>query len=390
MVPSVAIERSELRLVWPARLFATEAAALVRARTVDETSMGWLLAEAFYDDRGLRLFQEVSRWGYPGSPMPVDPWDTSAPSPAAARLVGDLIRDADQIPAYERRRYYSARLTPPQPATKLALDQVKSAYAREVALLARHGYFEDAFGSSCVDAGDDPASEGQRRLSRLLGVDQPLWPLERRSEPAEGPVPTRVEEDWPDELFYDVVEALHDLVARPRRRHWHDYGQEWDFSDYARAPGQAVYRWRVNDLLGHSDVPLRLAEEGSDVGQLVHAIGDPREELLQRSLQSPEPLVRDLVEHAVAQFRRRDGTVAAKREAVKTLADVLEHRRRLLKQELYSGDEGALFRIANEFRIRHMNESQKTDYNPAFLDWIFWWYLATIELTDRLLERQGG
>jgi hypothetical protein len=390
MVPSVAIERSELRLVWPARLFATEAAALVRARAVDEASMGWLLAEAFYDDRGLRLFQEVSRWGYPGNPMPADPWDTSTPPPAAARLAGDLIRDAGQIPAYEPPRYFSARLAPPQPPPKLTLAQVKSTYGREVALLARAGYFEDAFGSSCSDADADPASEGQRRLSSLLGVDLPLWPLERRSEQAESPVPTRVEENWPDELFYDVVEALHDLVARPRRRHWHDYGQEWDFSDYARAPGQAVYRWRVNDLLGHSDVPLRLAEEGSDVGQLVHATGDPREELLQRSLQSAEPLVRDLVEHAVAQFRRRDGRVAAKREAVKTLADVLEHRRRLLKQELYSGDEGALFRIANEFRIRHMNESQKTDYNPAFLDWIFWWYLATIELTDRLLERQGG
>jgi hypothetical protein len=24
----------------------------------------------------------------------------------------------------------------------------------------------------------------------------------------------------------------------------------------------------------------------------------------------------------------------------------------------------------------------------VFLDWIFWWYLATIELTDRLLYRQ--
>ena len=27
------------------------------------------------------------------------------------------------------------------------------------------------------------------------------------------------------------------------------------------------------------------------------------------------------------------------------------------------------------------------DYDPIFLDWIFWWYLATVELIDRLLAR---
>jgi hypothetical protein len=26
----------------------------------------------------------------------------------------------------------------------------------------------------------------------------------------------------------------------------------------------------------------------------------------------------------------------------------------------------------------------------VFLDWVFWWYLATVELTDRLLTRQAG
>jgi hypothetical protein len=61
----------------------------------------------------------------------------------------------------------------------------------------------------------------------------------------------------------------------------------------------------------------------------------------------------------------------------------------LLKAELFRKDEDALFHIANAFEIRHINESQKGDYDPAFLDWIFWWYLATIELTDRLLARQA-
>jgi len=49
-----------------------------------------------------------------------------------------------------------------------------------------------------------------------------------------------------------------------------------------------------------------------------------------------------------------------------------------------------LFHIANQFGIRHQTAGQLRDYDPMFLEWIFWWYLATIELTDRLLARQAG
>jgi hypothetical protein len=69
---------------------------------------------------------------------------------------------------------------------------------------------------------------------------------------------------------------------------------------------------------------------------------------------------------------------------------VLELRGPLVKRELFRADEGALFEIANGFGIRHLNEQQKGTYDPAFLDWVFWWYLATVELTDRLLARQAS
>ena len=53
-------------------------------------------------------------------------------------------------------------------------------------------------------------------------------------------------------------------------------------------------------------------------------------------------------------------------------------------------DEGVLFDIANNFAIRHRRDDQRADYDPAFLDWVFWWYLATIELTDCILARRGS
>ncbi len=69
---------------------------------------------------------------------------------------------------------------------------------------------------------------------------------------------------------------------------------------------------------------------------------------------------------------------------------MLEDRRALLKKELFRSDEGALFRIANDFDLRHQNDEQHTDYAPAFRGWVFWCYLATIELSDRLLNRQAA
>lgn len=57
---------------------------------------------------------------------------------------------------------------------------------------------------------------------------------------------------------------------------------------------------------------------------------------------------------------------------------------------LAKGDSGPLFDIANRFAIRHHRDDQMYGYDEAFLDGISWWYLATVELTDRLIARGGG
>lgn len=388
-VADVAIERTELELVWPADLFAEEARVLLEAGMDSQNTMGWLLAEAFQGDAAWLLYQEEAAKG----PMS-DPWSEGAFAGArvsrTAALVTDLAEHSHLLRRYAPKRYYRARQQPETAPARLDMAQAKIRFAGVVADLAESGYFERAFGSSCVDGDGDPDTEGQRQLSAILGENQAqapgeeplrLWPMKGRGEAD----PT----SWPDGLFYDLVEALHDLVARPRGRYWHDYGQEWDYGDFTRAPGQAVYRWRVNELLDRSEVPLRLADSGPDTGLLVRSAGDGRDDLVAQVLQSPEPKVRDRIEHAVAQFRGRNATPAAKREATRALADVLEQRRKLLKKELFSKDEDALFMIANSFEIRHLNEQQKDEYDPAFLDWVFWWFLATVELTDRLLALQG-
>jgi hypothetical protein len=237
------------------------------------------------------------------------------------------------------------------------------------------GYFEEAFGKDCVDMRSDvsPSFVIEERIGK-----PDVWPLNSMNLTSD------------INLFYDVVEVLHDLIARPRSGWEHDYsGCGWHYSEFSREAGRRLYRWHVNRLLGRGDSGLSLAADGEDVGRLVVSTDEARMELVRR-MEERTDSARGQVRHAIALFRARDADAHQKRSAVNVLALVLEERRRLLKEVLYTGDEGTLFEIANRFAIRHQDQRQKSDYDPIFLDWVFWWYLATIELTDRVVSRDPG
>lgn len=68
---------------------------------------------------------------------------------------------------------------------------------------------------------------------------------------------------------------------------------------------------------------------------------------------------------------------------------MLERRRDQVKAELFAKDEGALFQIANTFDLQHRDPRQEGDYDEAFLHWVLWWYLGTVELMDQMLARQA-
>jgi hypothetical protein len=61
----------------------------------------------------------------------------------------------------------------------------------------------------------------------------------------------------------------------------------------------------------------------------------------------------------IALFRSRTATEENKGSALVTLAGILEGR-------------------------------QLDDYGRAFLDWICWWYLGTVDLTNRIIDRQAS
>jgi hypothetical protein len=215
-------------------------------------------------------------------------------------------------------------------------------------------------------------------IERELGVES-LWPLEQR----------RLVADM--DLFFDVVELLHDLVSRPLTRSLHDYGGcGWHHGNFEIEPGRVVYRWRVNKIFARSGLGLRLAEEGEDIGRLVTVTDDARAELVQTVVARDDGEPADQVRHALALFRGRAADRNQKRSAVAVLALVLEERRHnVLADALGKSDRGALFDIANNFHVRHQDAKQKRDYDEFYLDWIFWLYLASIELTNRVIDEQA-
>ena len=233
-------------------------------------------------------------------------------------------------------------------------------------------YFAEALGHVCIEEPRGVALAAERQLERRVGKGY-LW-----SAPAE---------DWTEEDMCDFIEVFHDLAARPVRGEYHDADCEWHPTTYSPAVGRAVYRWRVNRALVRTAFGYMCALDGEDVGRMVAVVAEPFGSLTAEALASTTD-AHDEVAHAIALFRDRTATPQAQRSAIIALVRILENNRGLLKKELLRADENDLFKIANTFNLRHKNQSQQGDYRQEFLEWLFYTYLATIQLTTRLRRSQ--
>jgi len=356
-------------LQWPPELFAEELAAVLRSDSwMAEVQL--LLEDAFAGDAPLRDFDQAASSSI---------WDEhGVPTDAPRRWTHLLLEAAPHLraptassPYYPLRQ--AASVAEPESRTRLAHE-----FASFVTELLHRGYLQspDALPENCLYGPDEDLPNASTKLSHLLHRDV-VWPLQPDS--------------WDDMTLFGLIEVIHDLVARPRRRTWHEYDQcGWHCYRFVRKPAQVLYRGRVNTLLAKRGVALHLAADGEDVGRLVRAPIDSRQDLVGRVLDAPAGVAATTVEHAVSLFRRRGATREDKRSACIALAGLLEERRARIKVDLLSNDEGALFQIANKFGVRHRRADQQSDYAEDYLDWIFWLFLATVELTDRLLARGAG
>ncbi|MFD9047218.1 hypothetical protein [Streptomyces zaomyceticus] len=373
----MSVDLSNYELTWPVSLFVSEGERIIASAGSSWTDRAeWLMTEALSGSTAVADFSDMANH------HEVDPW--SAPSSGWGRSgsalmtkhewFSELISRASEIrPAAAPRPYWPQRQGQGLSVDGSTARDARRDFARIVSDFADNGYLVEHFGEECVD---DPNTlpDASALIERRLGIPG-LWPL--------------APDTWDEDTFYGLIEVLHDLVSRPRMRRYHDYCScGWHHSEFHNGPARALYRAKVNELLLAAGVQYELASEGEDLGRLVAITDDARSHLVHRALNDSPPDVTADVRHAIALYRSRDASPESKRSAIFNLGRVLEERRALIKAQL-GKDEGALFEIANRFDLRHRRADQRGEYDEAFLDWIFWWYLGTVELTNELIRAKA-
>ncbi|MFA4929099.1 MAG: hypothetical protein WC558_11320 [Patulibacter sp.] len=263
--------------------------------------------------------------------------------------------------------------------------------------LRSKGTFEEALGHGCFDhlrgKVDDPDAFFFLRIRR-----REVWPYWREkqggwaaSSPAsESWSSSKLYEQWDEDTLLDMIEVLHDVASRPVRsglRYASDECDGYYGPPFDQTRGRREYAARMNEVLAHHDPPYELVE-----GRIVVKTPDEYRKLMD----APVPSTADhdsvtvKIEHAKQVFAMRGVSVEDRRDAVKSLADVLEVLRPEVRKTLGRPDEGALFEIANGFGIRHNKRGQRRDYDhPAWLQWAFYIYLSTIHVVLYLKERES-
>jgi hypothetical protein len=244
------------------------------------------------------------------------------------------------------------------------------------------GYFQEYYGYDCVDvgyvygkAGIDISNFIFRKIRRQI-----IWPLEFDS--------------FDEDTLFDIIELLHDTISFPVEGYFHQYaGCGYHYSSFDILKGQDEYRKEVNEIIVDYKSSYILNSEGI----IQHLLTSGLNELTMAKIPSEigeDKKIDNKIERAVAKYRDRHSTFLDRKEAIRELADVLEYLKSTLKDNMTTDDEKELlkiqkdlFNIANNFQIRHNNESQKDNYSLSWMSWIFYLYLSSIHLLLRIRRK---
>ncbi len=269
--------------------------------------------------------------------------------------------------------YYSVRTG--RRSAQIDFNELKGLFVAAFNDMCALGHFQQVLGTDCPD-GDVPGSAGSdvevfffRKLKK-----RNLWPFHDRHA------------FWEEEDLFDIIELLHDCASKGIDGRHHGYlncGMHYETFD--REAGQNDFRVAMNEILRDYDKGYVLTANGEiivpgprglrDLARAPKPPGDPKH-------------VQARVNAAIDKFQRRGSTSSDRRDAIRDLADILEFLRPQAKAVLTQQDESDLFNIANNFGIRHHNQRQKTQYDEGiWQSWMFYYFLASIHATTRLIER---
>ncbi|WP_290969152.1 hypothetical protein [Herbaspirillum sp.] len=270
-------------------------------------------------------------------------------------------------------RYYSERQGLNPNAKGLPLLDICGLFIRVFSQLQTDGYFDEALGSWCVDAGHTPGYIGDVDLEMLLAIrKKDLYPIEDRAL------------SYSEDDLFDVIEFLYQHVSAPVDGTMHNFGgcgMHWE--TFNKQKGQVLFREKINGVLGNYARRYELSVKG----EILQSPDVGFEMIFEADLPTKDQTIVERTNAAIVRYRRHGSTTDDRRQAVRDLVDVLEYLRPQLKVLLTKSDESELFNIANNFGIRHLNDQQKTAYDASiWLSWMFYYYLSTIHVVLRKIE----
>ncbi len=275
------------------------------------------------------------------------------------------------------RQYYSQRKGTNPNLKGLPLSDVLDLFVRVFCQQQADGYFDEAFGYICVDAGEVAGKVRDPELEMLLTIRKKgLWPVRDKAA------------FYQEDDFFDVLEFLYQYVSKPIEGTMHSYvgcGMHWE--TFNQLLGRKEFRAKVNGVLAHYKHRYELSSDG----EVLHRPEAGFEPIFDADLPTSDKNVVSRVTAATLQYRRHGSTLDDRRQAVRDLADVLEYLRPKVKALLTSADEKDLFNIANNFGVRHHNEKQRTAYDTSiWLSWMFYFYLSTIHVVLRKIDHDAA
>ena len=269
-----------------------------------------------------------------------------------------------------KRRYYAerrgAKLEP------LDFETLKKVFLLKFEELERDFHFRKATGYEYVDEGVIPGTWGNdpEAFFYMKLRMRDIWPIRENIA------------NYDELKLFTVIEFLLDYVSEPQKKFYHCWNNcGWHTDNYDDLKGEARYQEEINNILKD----YKSGYELSEAGEIFEIPPTGLETIFEETVKTNDPKNIDARIHvAISKYRRYNATLDDKKDAVRTLGDVLEY----LKKEgckLPSKDDSDLFNIINNFDIRHHNREQQGGYNrEIWYDWMFYTFLSSINVLLKL------
>jgi len=253
------------------------------------------------------------------------------------------------------KEFYAER---EQILTPIEFSSIKKAFLHIYNQFLQDGYFtKERF----IWAYQDP----EFFLFQKLGIWD-IWPFEQKIE------------TYDEAALFTVIEFLYETVFNEKIT-----GISKDFEN-----GRIRYRNQINDILRFYNGGYKLSEDGKI--QKFSPIGF--ETLIEEYIETNDSEnIDSRIKYAISKFSRYNSSIEDKKDAVRTLADILEYLREDLKGRIFlpKSDENDLFNIINNFDIRHLNRKQQSDYDKdLWYDWMFYTFLISIRVLLKLNDEK--